>query len=240
MAAVALVVAPAADAFAKDFDLTNAEIVVELQSDGSVLVTEHITFDFDGSFSGGFRDIPLRAGETIADIAVSEGPVSYALGGCTQLGCRDRAATYGTADLDDAARIVWHYAAFDEARTFTIVYRLVGLAVAYDDIVDVNLKVWGDEWREGLASLQVAFGYPGAAQQGEVRVWGFPGSVDGATSLGADGTTPTLRASEIPAGQFVEMRVIVPRSSLTATDSARVVAGNGLEEVLDDVASTTR
>ena len=41
---------------------------------------------------------------------------------------------------------MWRYQAEDEARTFTIRYRFTGLAVGYDDVVDVNLKVWGDEW----------------------------------------------------------------------------------------------
>ena len=35
-------------------------------------------------------------------------------------------------------RIVWHFQAAGEARTFTVAYRFRGLAVAYDDVVDVN------------------------------------------------------------------------------------------------------
>ena len=38
----------------------------------------------------------------------------------------------------------------DQTRTFTIRYRFSGLAVGYDDVVDVNLKVWGDEWEQSL------------------------------------------------------------------------------------------
>ena len=49
-------------------------------------------------------------------------------------------------------RIVWHYRASDERRTFTISYRFRGLAVAYDDVVDVNLRVWGDHWPVGLGA----------------------------------------------------------------------------------------
>ena len=42
-------------------------------------------------------------------------------------------------------RIVWHFSARGEAHTYTVAYRFRGLAVAYSDIVDVNLKVWGFE-----------------------------------------------------------------------------------------------
>ena len=50
-------------------------------------------------------------------------------------------------------RIVWHFQAAGEARTFTVSYRFRGLAVAYDDVVDVNLRVWGDDWASPLGEL---------------------------------------------------------------------------------------
>jgi hypothetical protein len=36
-------------------------------------VREQITFDFSGDFSGAYRDIPLREGESIDEFGVSEG-----------------------------------------------------------------------------------------------------------------------------------------------------------------------
>ena len=48
---------------------------------------------------------------------------------------------------------MWHYQASDELRTFVVHYRLRGVAVAYDDVVDVNLQVWGSEWKEPLGRL---------------------------------------------------------------------------------------
>ena len=57
----------------------------------------------------------------------------------------------------DRARIVWHYSALSESRTYTIRYRLRRVAVAYDDVVDVNLKVWGDEWKVPLQGPKGSF-----------------------------------------------------------------------------------
>ncbi len=45
---VAAVLAAALPATAKSFELPSADILLELQDDGSVLVTETITYDFDG------------------------------------------------------------------------------------------------------------------------------------------------------------------------------------------------
>jgi len=240
MALVLLAGQGAATAFAKEFTLPEARITVALQSDGSVIVTEEITFDFAGSFSGAFRDIPLGSGEQIVDVSVTEVGVPYRDGACAQLGCRGAAGTFGTVIVDDVQRVVWHYDATDERRTFEVSYRMVGVAVAYDDIVDVNLKVWGDEWKTGLDRLSAEFTHPGGATPGEERVWGHPDRVDGSTSLGASGTAPTLQAGDVPAGQWVEMRVTVPRSVLSSTAGAALESGPGLQKVLDEEAATSR
>src|SRR3712207_7914469 len=43
----------------------------------------------------------------------------------------------------------------------TVRYRMRGLAVAYDDVVDVNLRVWGDEWTVPLIRLEASLAPPG-------------------------------------------------------------------------------
>ena len=110
-------------------------------------------FQFDGSFSGAFREIPLRDGESLDQVAVSEGDVAYRPGACAELGCSGQPGTFGTTRTDKGVRIVWHYQAQSEPRRFRIHYRLRGVATAYDDVVDVNVKVWGDEWEVGLGQL---------------------------------------------------------------------------------------
>ena len=46
------VVLPALPALAQEFSLPQADVEIVVEPDGSLLVTEHITYDFDGSFSG--------------------------------------------------------------------------------------------------------------------------------------------------------------------------------------------
>ncbi|HWH05064.1 MAG TPA: DUF2207 domain-containing protein, partial [Gaiellaceae bacterium] len=116
-------------------------------------VVEDITFSFSGSFSGAFREIPLRAGERLDDVAVLEGGRRYTAGASAELDSSGAPDTFGTTTTGDGVRVVWHYRAADDARTFRLQYRLSGVAVAYDDVVDVNLKVWGDEWQQRLSRL---------------------------------------------------------------------------------------
>ncbi len=154
----------------------------------------------------------------------------YAPGACTELGCSGAPGTFGSAPIDGHLRIVWHYSAADERRTFTVRYRLRGVSVAYDDVVDVNLKVWGDEWDVRLGQLTATLDAPADIE----RAWGHPVWVRGDVELA--GRRAVLRALDVPAGQFVELRALVPRSALTSTAGAQVREGPGLAQIVAEEA----
>ena len=200
-------------------------------------IAEHLTFEFDGTFQGAYRDIPIRPGEVVTSIEVSEGGVLYESGAPTALGSTGNPGSFGVENLGSRIRIVWHYRATDESRTFTVSYRMRGLVVAYDDVVDVNLKVWGDEWEFSLDHLEAETIVPDGAVTGDVLVWGHAATSDGSTSLGVDGVSPTLEASSVPARQFVEFRVVFPRDLLRSTAGATVVDGPGLDGILAEEAA---
>ena len=167
-------------------------MTVQVARDGSLLVDEVILFEFSGSFSGGFRDVPLRDGESLDRVAVSEGDTAYRSGACAELGCSGQPGTFGTTRTDNGARIVWHFRAQSVQRRFRIHYRLRGLATAYDDVVDVNLKVWGDQWEVRLGQLTATLVAPGDI----VRAWGHPVGVRGDVTL--DAKRANLRRSTFP------------------------------------------
>jgi len=193
-------------------------------------VVERITFSFDGDFSGAFREIPLRPGESISRVYVAENGKRYTPGASAELQSSGAPGTFGTTRTDKGLRIVWPYRASFEDRTFTIGYTISGLAVAYDDVVDVNLKVWGSEWKVGLGELHASIRLPGRARGPSYRVWGAPELVRGVVSRRP--THADLTALNIPAGQFVELRVLFPRSLLTSTSGARVVHEKALHRIV--------
>ena len=226
MAATVAALALAGSTAAKSFTLPQAVVAVQVAQDGSLHVTEQIQYAFSGAFSGGFREIPLRAGETVTDVRVFERGAAYRPGACTELGCADRPGRYGTATIGRRFRIVWHYSASNEVRTFELRYTLRGLAVAYDDVVDVNLQVWGDEWSERLGRLTATVVAPGTIQ----RAWGHPVHVRGDVRL--SGRQAVLRALDVPARQFVELRALIPRSAFTSSAGMRVASGAGLDKIV--------
>ena len=230
-ALVALPAGAAAGQEGKRFDLPSARVTADVLPTGAVRVTEEITFAFQGSFSGAYRDVPLREGETMSEITVGEGERTYRPGGSPTIGTPGPAGTFATTAIDGGMRVVWRFAARDEQRTFRVQYLLSGLAVAYDDVVDINLKVWGDQWEQELGRLDATLRLPGNAP-GQVRVWGHPFSVKGSTALAPDGSGASLQAERIPAGRFVELRVLFPRHLLTQPSGAKVQPGRALERIV--------
>ena len=130
---------------------------------------------------------------------------------------------------------MWHYDAFSEPRTFDVSYTFQGLTRVYDDVADVNLQVWGDEWDVELAQLQADVTIPGVGTKEDVYVWGHPATVDGFTELKGDGSGATLTAANIAPGRWVEMRTVFPTSRLDpAPADAQIEEGLGLPEILEE------
>src|SRR3990172_5482931 len=105
-----------------------------------------------------------------------------------------------------------------------------GLGVAYDEVVDVNLKVWGDQWETRLGRLTAELRLPGPASGPSFRAWGHPVSIRGDVALYADGAS--LRAVDVPPEQFVELRVLFPRELLDSTAGAKVERGPGPDRIV--------
>ena len=144
---------------------------------------------------------------------VQEGGSGYRPGGCTVEGCVDAEGTYGAAGIPAGGgiRIVWHHKASDQTRTFTVSYRVEDALVAYSDVLDLEWQVWGDQWDFDLDSLTASLGNPALdPADPRYRVWGKPRDVEGETSR--DPGVALLEASDVREGQFVEMRVTVPRT----------------------------
>jgi uncharacterized membrane protein len=233
---IGLVALPALPAAAKSFDIVGANITIQVEEAGSLLITERLTYSFDGSFSGAYRDIPILADETFEFVSVGDELVTYESGGCAWLGCSSPPGTYGLDEQPGLARVVWHHSSNDEQRTFELTYRMTGVVTVYDDVADLYYKVWGDQWEVSPNLVTAEVLLPRGAADGEVRVYGHPYGVSGETSLGEDGVSPSLEARDVPPHTFVEIRVVFPPDLLTSSDGVTVIAGAGQDIILDQEA----
>jgi uncharacterized membrane protein len=221
----------ACDTGVRDDNPKEANVSLRLAPDGALLVTEQLTFEYDGSFQASFRDIVLKHGEQITDVSVREGEKRYRPGGCTFEGCTDAEGTFGSTTIyPEGVRIVWHHKASDETRIFTVSYRVNRAVVAHQDVIDVGWQVWGDQWEDDLPRLTAEFANPALqVSDDDYRVWSAPRDVEGDTSR--EQGVARLSVSDIPSGQFVDFRVTVPRTPQQGVSAAQVQPGPGLPEI---------
>ena len=216
----------------RHYDITNANVNVELQRDGSLQVTEQLTFHFVGSFQGAFRAFPLNGDAKVTGVHVSEDGHPYQPGGATGLGSYSPPGTFG--DVQEVGlpfRIVWHYQASDEDRVFTLSYRVVNAATVHRDVVDSTWNVWGDQWDFALDHLNATFSaQSGAAPQ---ESWVRPRSLGDDPTIGADAT---VSIDHLKAHQAVGMRAVFPRDAISSTSGAEVRNDQGLPAIEKDEA----
>ena len=65
---------------AKSWSVASIHSAVQVRTDASVRVTETLTYNFQGSYTFAFRDIPLKPGESIFDVSVGESGRDYVEG----------------------------------------------------------------------------------------------------------------------------------------------------------------
>ncbi len=85
-AAAALTLAGVAQG--QTYELVSSDVQANVRPDGSVAVDEAITVAFSGSFTYGFREVPLRDGERIDEIGVTENGRPFQPGASTELAAR--------------------------------------------------------------------------------------------------------------------------------------------------------
>ena len=210
-------------AHAKFFQLQQADVVARVEPDGALRVRERILFGFVGSFTGAYRDIPLRPGESIDGVFVSEGPERYRPGASAELGSFGRAGHL--RDGADRRPFPHRLALLGERRGSHVHDRLS--AVRADGRLRRRRRCQpqGLGRRVGAAPGQSdgQDGAAGSARGPAYRVWGHPAWVRG--EVRKTPRAALLAAFDVPPKQFVELRSVFPRSLLQSTAGARVVDG---------------
>jgi uncharacterized membrane protein YgcG len=221
----------------KHFRISHADVSVEVQPDAGLHVTEDLRFEFTGDFSGAYRDILLAEGVKARNVSVSEGGEQYRPGGNTALQSYDLPGTFGAEQLpltdeeDEPAtgfRVVWHYDAHDETRTFRVEYDVTGAARAYDDVVDVAWAVWGAQWDFWLDELDAEIALSGGSDE-PLEAWMRPRKLGADPDVGPG--SASVEVERLSPDEEAVLRTVFPREAFASVAGATELPGPGLETV---------
>lgn len=209
------------------YSVTDFNVYVNILSDGSAEVEEHITYKFTGNFNGVFLEVDFSGSKGITDTSVaiskSEGNVVLE---------NDNSGTPGTYKsqiIDEIFKFTVYEPSANVDKTFIYKYRLLDVATKYNDIAEFNRKMVGRNWEVPVKNVKIRITIPEGASKEEVKVFAH-GPLTGESRI-IDGEVTEFEVPYVARGEFFETRGLFPTKLLS--ESRNEVDKNALQEILE-------
>lgn len=187
-------------ASAVDYKITNADVHLDVEDNGILHVSENITYLFKSDGHGVYRVIPLKADEKMSYLTVDVDGSYYEYNIINRSGEKEvRVYLYKDKDLTDYG--------VSEGSTVTLKldYYMTNVVKLFRDTGLLEYKLWGEEWDQGVEHLNAKVTFP---NDEEIEYWINDDS--GKTESSFSGDTLYVKGSDIPKGDYVEARVLIP------------------------------
>jgi len=219
-----LLVVSLISAFSKEYSLTSMDESIYIYPDGTVHVTENISYHFSGCFHWVERDIPLK------DIKIKNIKVM-----CEGAYCKPE-----TEFIRNRVKIKANLYPNEKSSTneicntnvkFQIDYDLSRVIKVYDDVSEFHYKPWGDEWDKKLGSLHTKIYLPEG--EGNVSYW-FHSVTEENAIYNPAGKYLDVRTSSIPAHNYFEIRLVMPEDWFDGSnENIRYISEDAMPEILE-------
>ncbi len=150
-----LMVAPSAQALAKDWRIDNMDVLLNVQENGDVVVDEKVTFSFEGNYHYVGRSIPTGNMDGMADIAVYD-----ANGAALPEG--DSPGTFRSFTEGNRRIIKINFDLTDTSATWTIHYRAKAVVMFFDQGDELRWYVFDAETPVAIAAAKATVKLPGS------------------------------------------------------------------------------
>ena len=206
---------------AVDYSIPYANVDIQVYDDGLINVYEEIDYHFDSSANGVYRDIPLKRNQSVENLHV------YVEGAYSE---------YQIINQDGMERIkIYLYR--DAAKTKKIQagtdvkvylqYDFTHVVKIYNDVGELQYKVWGDEWEEDLGALDAVIRFP---DDTKLEYWINPAYSD-AQAKWSDGNL-VISSDGVSEGSYVEARALIPLEEFSSsTPYAQHINKNAGDEI---------
>ena len=207
----------------RSYTITQAFINLTVEDNGLLHVDEKYDYSFDGKFNGVYRDIPLKAGESIDNIKVHVDGAYAKYEESDDNGYKhlkiylytDKAHTKGIRDCDVSVHIS---------------YDMKNVVTLFNNVGGLQYKLWGDEWDVGVGSVNVNVKLPG--DKGN-EYFLNPQEFNESSELKGD--TITAKTTSIPKGDFYELLVLMPLSDFHDATYAKHADQNGKDMIMKNL-----
>ena len=210
--------------FAASFRIEKLDIEANLQKDGSMVVSEAVTYDID-EINGVYFDIDAKGFGELQYIQVFE---DDSTGGFKEVD----SSNYEVSVSDELYRIKLYSKNYNNRRTFKFVYKLSEAITVYDDVAQFNRKMVGKEWQQGINYITAKVIIPVSASydNSNILVFGhgpLTGEVD------KEGNTVIYKLNNYYPGDFLEAHILMEPEIFSEYNKSKIVHKDMKQKLLD-------
>ena len=210
--------------FAASFRIEKLDIEANLQKDGSMVVSEAVTYDID-EINGVYFDIDAKGFGELEYIQVFE---DDSTGGFKEVD----SSNYEVSVNDELYRIKLYSKNHNNRRTFKFVYKLPEAITVYDDVAQFNRKMVGKEWQQGIKYITAKVIIPVSVSydNSNILVFGhgpLTGEVD------KEGNTVIYRLNNYYPGDFLEAHILMEPEIFSEYNKSKIVHKDMKQKLLD-------
>lgn len=207
-----------------DYTITNADENMKVLDDGTVEITQTITYEITGEVNGVYRTIPVDGNQSIENITV------------TTPGYYNKVEVENTSTGRNIK--VWLYKdkqqtqkVSDETVTVTYHYNFLKGVKIYNDIAEVQHVVWGKSWSGDVDKLHSTITLPGPVSDAEY--WFNPPDIVKDRNITSN-TIETTYENIDSYTENIEQRIIMPKSYFKSYENADVINKDAKEKIVAD------
>ena len=210
--------------FAASFRIEKLDIEANLQKDGSMVVSEAVTYDID-EINGVYFDIDAKGFGELEYIQVFE---DDSTGGFKEVD----SSNYEVSVSDELYRIKLYSKNHNNRRTFKFVYKLPEAITVYDDVAQFNRKMVGQEWQQGInyITAKVIIPVSSSYDNSNILVFGhgpLTGEVD------KEGNTVIYKLNNYYPGDFLEAHILMEPEIFSEYNKSKIVHKDMKQKLLD-------
>ena len=211
--------------FAANYRIEKLDIEANLQKDGSMVVSEAVTYDID-EINGVYFDIDAKGFGELEDLQVFEDEPN------TSSFKEVDASNYEVSVSDELYRIKLYSKNYNNRRTFKFVYKLPEAITVYDDVAQFNRKMVGQEWQQGIKYItaKVIIPVPTSYDNSNILVFGhgpLTGEVD------KEGNTVVYKLDDYHPGDFLEAHILMEPEIFSEYDKLKIIHKDMKQELLN-------
>ena len=211
--------------FAANYRIEKLDIEANLQKDGSMVVSEAVTYDID-EINGVYFDIDAKGFGELEDLQVFEDDPN------TSSFKEVDTSNYEVSVSDELYRIKLYSKNQNNIRTFKFVYKLPEAITVYDDVAQFNRKMVGQEWQQGIKYItaKVIVPVPTDYDNSNILVFGhgpLTGEVDKVEN------TVVYKLDDYYPGDFLEAHILMEPEIFSEYNKSKIVHKDMKQKLLD-------